>query len=189
MSEQQQRKHRNKFDWRYDYTRLDDGSFAYKGQVWHYTGGMPWKKLLVCLWGAASVPGLCCIVCGTLPVSGMKNTFYIILPWLVSFVLWGWTCIALCRMTSAGEEMKEHVYRISAAALPLRAGLLCLFSAAAAVLQGLEPLLSPDAGWSPAKTAFVLLMLAAALCAGLLLLLSRRMTFAPEGQTQELTAE
>ena len=127
-----------------------------------------YEKGLTALWLPGVLSGVCVTVCGVIPVSGMRNTFYVILPWLLSFIGAGSVIWALCRLTHHGEHLKEHVFRATAAALPVRTVFTAVCAVAAAAGQTVKLILDRG-GETPASDAcFLLLMaLAAGGCAAL----------------------
>ena len=151
-----------------DYQALADGQIVYTGKVYSYAGPTPWKRELSALWLRAGVCLVCAGLCGALPVSGMVNTFYVILPWLLAFIGAGATVWALCRMTHHGERMEEHVLKATVGALPVRAAFTVVCAAAAVLGQAMCLILG---GTGPALWAdvcfFPLMALAAAAAAGL----------------------
>ena len=163
--EKKRRGHRAYLD---DYKALANGEIVYTGRVYAYSGSAPWGRELSALWLRGGPPCVCAAICGVLPASGMTGTFYVILPWLLSFVGAGSVIWALCRMTHHGERLKEHVFKATVEALPVRAAFTAICSAAAMAGQTVKLVLDRGSGTRLADACFVLLMaLAAAFSAAL----------------------
>lgn len=144
-----------------DYKALANGEIIYTGKVYSYSGSIPWKKELSALWLCGGLPGVCVTVCGVLPASGMMNTFYVILPWLLSLIGAGSVIWALCRVTCHGEHLKEHVYNATAAALPVRAVFTAICGAVTMAGQIVKFTLDRG-GETPVSDACFLLLMALA---------------------------
>ena len=162
-----------------DYKALANGEIVYTGTVYSYAGSVPWKKELTALWLCAGLSGACVTACGVLPVSGMMNTFYVILPWLLTFIGAGSLIWALCRMTHHGERPREHVFKATVGALPVRAAFTALCAAAAVLGHAVCLALNGPGGALWADICFFPLMAMAAAAAALIFLRSRALPFEP----------
>lgn len=157
-----EKKRRGRRAWLDDYKALANGEIVYTGKMYSWSGDTPWKKALAVLWLCGGVPGVCVTVCGFLPVSGMINTFYVLLPWLLTFLGASAVIWALCRMTHHGEHLKEHVFKATAAALPVRAVFTAVCAAVAIAGQTLKLILDRGSETLAADVCFLLLMALAA---------------------------
>lgn len=163
---QEQKKRRGRRAYLDDYKALANGQIVYTGKMYAYAGGKPWEKVLAVLWLWAGVALACVITCGLIPVSGMKNTAYVVLPWVLSFVGAASVIWALVRVTHHGEELKEHVYTATVRALPVRT-VFTAVCAAVAVLGQTVKLILDGPGEAPwADICFLPLMLLAAVLSG-----------------------
>ena len=154
-----------------DYQALADGRIVYTGKVYSYAGSTDWKKELLALWLRAGSAGVCVIAAGTIPASGMMNTFYVIVPWVFSFIGAGSVIWALCRMTHHGEHLEEYVLKATVRALPVRTAFTAVCAAVAVLGQALCLILNGPGRALWADVCFFPLM---ALAAGLAAWLSPR---------------
>lgn len=141
-----------------DYKALANGEIVYTGKVYSWSGSTPWNRELSFLWLCAGLPGVCVAVCGVLPVSGMMNTFYVILPWLLSFIGAGSVIWAMCRITHHGKHLKAHVFHATVEALPVRAVFTAICAAAAMAGQIAKLILDRGSETPAADACFLLLM-------------------------------
>ena len=118
-----------------DYVPGVNGEYVYTGKVFIYTGEKPWKKAIKELWLYSLAGFLSVLICGLLPVTGLNNTFYIIIPWLASFAGGGSVLWAMIRLTNSGPGVKEYVYKDTVNALPLRSAFSAVCGGVAAILQ------------------------------------------------------
>ena len=160
-----------------DYQALADGRIVYTGKVYSYAGPTPWRRELSALWFRAGLCLVCVLACGVLPVSGMMNTFYVIIPWVCSFIGTGSAIWALCRMTHHGEHLEEYVFRATVGALPVRAAFTAVCAAAAVLGQALCLILNGPGRALWADVCFFPLMALAAGAAALLYPRSRALDF------------
>ena len=145
-----------------DYKALANGQIVYTGKVYAYAGTRPRKKALAVLWLCAGPALACVIACGLMPVSGLRNTVYVLLPWVLSFVGAASVIWALCRVTHHGEELKEHIYQATVQALPVRTVFAAICAAVAALGQAVKLILDGLGEASAADICFIPLMLLAA---------------------------
>ena len=162
-----------------DYKALANGEIVYTGTMYSWSGPTPWKKALAFLWLCGGVPGVCVTVCGLLPVSGMMNTFYVLLPWLLTFLGASSVIWALCRVAYHGEHLKEHVFKATAAALPVRAVFTAICAAVTVVGQTVKLILDRESEAPAADVCFLLLLTLAAGFSAVLGRRSRSLPFEP----------
>ena len=162
-----------------DYKALANGEIVYTGTMYSWSGSAPWNREMAALWLRAGISGVCVTACGLIPVSGMMNTFYVILPWLLTFIGAGSLIWALCRMTHHGERLKEHVFRATVGALPVRTAFTAVCAAAAVLGQAVSLIRNGPGGALWADICFFPLMALAAVMTALLFPRSRRLPFEP----------
>ena len=165
---EEQKKRRGRRAYLDNYKALANGEIVYTGRVYSWSGSAPWNRELSFLWLCAGLSGVCVAVCGVLPVSGMMNTFYVIVPWLLAFIGAGATVWALCRMTHHGERMEEHVLKATVGALPVRAAFTAVCAAAAVLGQAMCLIVNGTGPAFWADVSFFPLMAEAAVAAALL---------------------
>lgn len=176
---EEQKKRRGRRAYLDDYETQADGQIVYTGKVYIYTGARSWKKALGVLWLWTGLLGVCVLICGMLPASGMLNTVYVLLPWVLAFVGMGSVILALYRMARQGKELKEHVYKSTAAALPLRVMFTAVCCAVTSLGQGIKLILDGLGNSPAADLCFIPLMALAAVLATVLWPQVRKLPFAP----------
>lgn len=153
-----------------DFQQTASGEYVYTGNVFKYSGQGSYKKLRLtlgglCLWMAAAA-----VICGCIPAAGMKNTFYVILPYLACVLSVATVCWAVVRLLMAGKSVREYILEETVGKLPLRCLFTIVFAAASALAEVIAMIFSDEKG----NTGFSLLFLAlAALIAGLALALRK----------------
>lgn len=114
------------------------GEYYYTGAHYRWvSGGGSWRRAMAVRWLLAGGAILCQILAGIIPAPGMKNCFYVILPWagaLLAAVSLAW---AAARMSYWGNPLRAYVYEKTAQILPARCCATMVFSALTALLTGL----------------------------------------------------
>ena len=141
-----------------DFIRNDRGEYLYDGDVYCYnTPEIPFQsaflRLLLLSCGAflAQIPG------GCFQSAGMRDSFYVVLPYVCALVSAGSMIWALVRLKWAGDPVRDYLYRVSAKAFPLRAWLAVGFSFLAFLGQWIYLALHGAEGLLPETLAFQLL--------------------------------
>jgi len=109
-----------------DFRQAPNGEYIYVGNEYHWVSER--KPVLIRLWAFVVLSAAATVANGCLPQAQMEGHFYILLPYLVQFlgcVLQVW---AMCRLSWAGERVREFIAERSLFALPTR----CLVTAIAA---------------------------------------------------------
>ena len=174
----EEKKRRGRRAWLDDYKALANGQIVYTGKVYAWSGSKPWKKEIALLWLHGGAAIVCAAACGLMPVRSLTNTIYVILPWLLSFIGAGSVVWALCRMTHHGEELKEHIHKATAAALPVRAAFTAVCATITVLGQAVYLILNGLGAAPWADICFLPLMALAAVMTGFLFPRSRALPFA-----------
>lgn len=149
------------------------GEYVYTGA--HYTqapGRLTWKQAMARRWAMGLAMAALVVLSGCIPVPGMTNTFYVLLPYageLVSVCSLVW---AVGRMAAGGERLREYVYEETVLRLPVRTVLAAVFSAVTAAGEGLFLALHGAEG---GKTGYIAAFLLAQVCVLAISLIWRRM--------------
>lgn len=148
------------------------GEYIYTGA--HYTqtpGRFTWKQAMARRWAMGVAMAVLVVLSGCIPVPGMANTFYVLLPYageLVSVCSLVW---AVGRMTAGGERLREYVYEETVLRLPVRTVLAAVFSA---VTAAGECLFLAMHGAGGEKTRYIIVFLLAHGCVLAISLIWRR---------------
>lgn len=104
------------------FTRGAGGELVYTGRYYTFCsqGKEEYRRRMRTQYILAAISGLAVLAGGMLPVSSLLNTWYVILPYLLTLlgvvsVVW-----ALCRMWHWGNPLREYVYDATVKQLPLR---------------------------------------------------------------------
>ena len=132
------------------------GEYIYTGSYMAYVDqGKPRKRALLELWAIAGGMAVGAVACGCIPAPGTQNTFYVLIPLMVSII----TAIAclwtLGQVTAGGDPMKEYVYRDSVEKMQGRFVAAASFAGLTALTELLYLILS--GGWGVAALAVVIL--------------------------------
>lgn len=129
-----------------DFQPTAGGGYKYTGALYTYQGAeKPLRRALTEL-------GLCCclaacfiIVAGCLPAAGMKNQFYLLIPYACTFVSAISMVWAFGRLVSGKDPLREYVYLATVKKIPLRskmtiilAGILLIAEIIHIVIIGFE---------------------------------------------------
>lgn len=118
----EEKKKKNKKAYLNDFKKNEKGDYEYHGIQFEWEGSKEeFSKEMIILWAAGLVMAVSLITAGCLPVPGMMDCVYVILPYTVSVicgcsVLWG-----LCRLTKWGRSLRSYVYDATVGQLPMRA--------------------------------------------------------------------
>ena len=116
------------------YKQKADGGYEFTGTYYRYEGEN-FVKRAVLLGILLAAIGALIIASGCLSAAGMRNSFYVILPYIgevSAFFVLAWNSF---KLLSKGERVKEYVFKSAYARLPRAAVVL-------AVLAGMSVLCS-----------------------------------------------
>lgn len=106
-----------------DFRVNTNGEYVYMGKMYIYRQQKKSFKKAVCeIWAICIVAVAGLIVNGCIPAAGTGNCPYVILPYIASLLSFVSVCWALCRLTCAGENMREYIYNATVEKIPLRTG-------------------------------------------------------------------
>lgn len=96
------------------YQRNAGGEYIYTGDYMAYVEeGKTRKRAMTELWTVGAGIGILTVACGCIPAPGTQNTFYVLIPLMIS-ILTAIACLwTLIQITGGGDPMKEYVYRES----------------------------------------------------------------------------
>lgn len=96
--------------------------YAFQGDERQYRQNMRQHMALMALMGVAQVAG------GMMPVPALYNTWYVIAPYMLTFLSIVSLVWAVCRMAYWGNPLREYVYDATAKQIPVRATLAMILS-------------------------------------------------------------
>lgn len=137
-----------------DFKKNDSGDYVYEGAMYAFCERDESRKKML-----AKVCGLCgalvftAVVNGFLPVPGLQNSAFVLLPFAVELIASISCCVAVGRIILNGKALREYVYQATVMKLPGRSA-IALFGAGAALFGELL-YLAQD--FSQARSVYVLI--------------------------------
>ncbi len=117
-----------------DFKRQEDGKYAYEGKHYIFDGDESERKraysVILLLVGLmiASVLGS-----GFLTGGGMKNSYYVILPYLGEAVALFFSCWYIFKLMTKGDTVREYIYRSTVMRIPGAVTVMAFFASAGLV--------------------------------------------------------
>ena len=140
-----------------------NGKYVYKGTWYFFDGSEKERKTKNGKLWALCCAVLCVIViCGFLPVPGMNNTIYLLLPYMVELPAGVYVCWKQGRLMLNKDPLREYVYEDLTEKIPM--GAVIVLAAAAILAAGeIVFLILNGAGGRPGyAAAFIVLQAACA---------------------------
>lgn len=104
-----------------DFHKDEKGSYVYRGELYDYAGGKEaLKKELWILWGICAAMLAALLAAGCMNAPGMRDCFYVVLPFSVSFVFGISVCFGMWQLTRGGSPMRAYQYEKSIGVMPHR---------------------------------------------------------------------
>lgn len=104
-----------------DFHKDEKGSYVYRGELYDYAGGKEaLKKELWILWGICAAMLAALLAAGCMNAPGMRDCFYVVLPFSVSFVFGISVCFGMWQLTRGGSPMRAYQYEKSIDVMPHR---------------------------------------------------------------------
>ena len=89
-----------------DFQKTATGDYIYTGQLHPFKpGAFTRRQALLRLWLAAAGLAAVLVAAGCIPVAGMRNTFYVILPYAASLLAAASVVWLMCRLTAGGDPL------------------------------------------------------------------------------------
>ena len=111
-------KHRNRH-YLDDYQINEQGEYEYQGFLFRWEVPEKRKGVLRSLWLCLTAAAVLMVAAGCFPVPGVNNKFYLLLPYAAGLGFCVWSAMALGRMSTEADPMREHVFKTSAGRLPV----------------------------------------------------------------------
>lgn len=134
MSDNKKRKSRKQY--LNDFVMTPNG-YVYAGKNFTYLGEN-YKSFKLKLLIADFLLIILILFCGFIPSSGMDNSFYVIIPYVVEIAFGGSICWASFRIMFHGNVLREYIYQSTVQSLPLR----CILYICAAIVSAMATLIS-----------------------------------------------
>ena len=114
-----------------DFKKNENGNYEYQGTMYHWAGtDESFRKELFWSWTLFGGMMISLLITSCLDAPGLMNSFFVILPFSVSFVFGISTGWGLWRLTAGGKMLRAYVYEASVEKLSFRSGgvLVCTFA-------------------------------------------------------------
>ena len=120
-----------------DYVPTEDGGYEYVGVHWSWPGPEVRSSFLhgARLLFAGAVA--CLVGAGIVPAPGTFGAFYVVIPYLATTVAAVLSGVALFRLSTEPDPMRDHVYAASAPAFEVK----LLFGAVGGIVFGIAALI------------------------------------------------
>lgn len=160
------------------------GAYVYTGGHYALPGG-EYRAFSLRLGVWTALAAAAAVAQGCIPAPGMRNTVYVLLPYLLEVVcvfsaVWG-----AVRFFMNKKPLREYVYEATVKALPLRLLFSAIFAAAAMAGETVCLLTKSEAGEPWAAVCFYLLLCGAAVSSLLLRREIRRAAWQKTGPNQD----
>ena len=141
------------------FIRTASGEFIYQGPLYAPAskGRVSPERIWLLRWGMGVVIGLLWIADGCVPVHGMVNTFYVILPYGIGLICAAMLLWAVIQMGLRPAPLREYVYEATVKKLPVRTLAVAICAGLTAIGEAVSLLLEGGGGSAPGMTAFFLL--------------------------------
>ena len=114
-----------------DFKMQEDGKYAYEGEQYAFAGSESERKTA----NAKLLTLLCILIAsvfgaGFLTGGGMKNSFYVILPYILEAAALFFTAWYIVKLVSKGDTLREYDYNKTVKRLPNSLPVIAFFAAA-----------------------------------------------------------
>lgn len=106
--EEKQKKKKNKRAYLNEFKVNEEGAYQYEGDYYMITAPT-FAKDKWQIYGMLGIMIVFGLICGVLPAGGMMNSFYVILPWIISFVAICMACYELLPFRNADQPTRSYV--------------------------------------------------------------------------------
>ncbi|MCD7820517.1 MAG: hypothetical protein LUH07_15940 [Lachnospiraceae bacterium] len=122
------KKQGGRFSYLNDYEKDAAGKYVYTGIEYQWKS--PRKPALIKIWFFALAAFAAQLAAGFLPGVGMNDHAWLLLPYAAVLIAAGSLVWGSYELTDGGDPIREHAYKKSVEALPLRGLLTAIFSGA-----------------------------------------------------------
>ena len=135
------------------------GEYVYQGPLYtaRSVGRISPERAHRLRWGMGVVIAALWIADGCVPVQGMVNSFYVILPYGIGLICAAMLLWAVLQMGVKGLPLREYIYEAAVKQLPVRTAAVAVSAGLTLIGETVSLLLGGSGGFSPAATAFFLL--------------------------------
>ena len=119
MTEKKKKGHRAYLEY---FKKDENGKYVFRGEYYSYCPeeGQTLRQVLVRMWTLCIVMLAAIVAAGCVPAPGMDRSFYVLLPYVAEMIGGIRVCLALGKLTTGGNLMKNYIYEGSVQELPPR---------------------------------------------------------------------
>ena len=152
-----------------DFKKDEKGNYEYQGDLYYWAGEKDaLRKELMILWILCSAMVALIITAGCVEAPGSMNSFYVVLPYTISFVCGVTTAWGMWRLFEGGNPLRAYNYKASVEQIPVRSIGIMICAGAAALGEIVFLFRSRFENHVGKSILFVLLEVAAVLFAAIL---------------------
>ncbi len=119
--DKKQKEYRGRQAYLRDFKQDENGNYVYRGNTYDVKDAQLFKRTVKLIWILAGFLIISLIVQGTIPASGMLNTFYIIIPYMLELLSCGLLVYSTAKLTWAQRPLREYIYKATVPKIPARA--------------------------------------------------------------------
>ncbi len=148
-----------------DFQPTAGGEYVYTGALYGWAEpGQARRRALIRLWLGAALPAMLIVAAGCIPVPGMQNCPYVLLPYAGALVSQAAVLWLMCRLSYGGERLRAYVYEATVGRFRVRGGCALGFAALTLLGHGVYLLRNGTEGHACAALLFWLLLGGCAAC-------------------------
>lgn len=134
MEKNEKKQKRNRRSYLNDFKQNESGSYDYEGAMYAFCEkNQSRKMMLIKQCGLCGGLILTAVINGFLPIPGLQDSAFVLLPFAVELIASISCCVAIGRILLNGKELREYIYQQTVLKLPGRSA-IALFGAGAALL-------------------------------------------------------
>lgn len=113
-----------------DFQPTVSGDYIYTGALYSWAEpGLARRRALIRLWLGAALPAMLIVAAGCIPVPGMQNCPYVLLPYAGALVSQAAVVWLMGRLSAGGERLRAYVYEATVGRFRVRGGCALCFTA------------------------------------------------------------
>ena len=150
-----------------DFQQTASGEYVYNGKLHYYQSEhMGRKTAIFVLWLLTILMCAGILAGGFLPAAGMNDCPYVLIPYAAALLTTGSVVWLMCRLSAAGDPMRDYIWKATVKQFSLRSWLAVIFGVCTLAGECVY-LFIHGAGGMLAGTAAFLVVTALYLCAAL----------------------
>lgn len=125
---EEQKKRRGRRAYLDDFQKTASGEYVYNGKMHYYQSEhMGRKKAIFVLWLLTILMCAGILAGGFLPAAGMNSCPYVLIPYTAALLTTGSVVWLMCRLSAAGDPMRDYIWKATVKQFALRGWLAVIF--------------------------------------------------------------